>query len=89
VVTGAMSLGMMFERSFPGLSNLQSVTFFRNLVLNCLFLLVGAHPPKGYNPPLREEDFNCDTCFFPCCLFIGLISSVRHVCDFMFWNLST
>jgi hypothetical protein len=23
---------------------------------------VGPHPPNGYNPPLREEDFFCVTC---------------------------
>jgi hypothetical protein len=32
-----------------------------------LFLLVGPHPPNGYNPPLREEDFfsvMCDVLSF-------------------------
>jgi hypothetical protein len=38
------------------------------LLFNCVFvfdllcLLVGPHPPNGYNPPLREEDFFCVTC---------------------------
>jgi hypothetical protein len=31
-------------------------------VFDLLFLLVGPHPPNGYNPPLREEDFFCVTC---------------------------
>jgi hypothetical protein len=31
-------------------------------VFDLLFLLVGLHPPIGYNPPLRAEGFFCVTC---------------------------
>jgi hypothetical protein len=51
-------------------------------VFDLLFLLVGPHPPNGYNPPLREEDFFCVTCvffvlrvLFCLLLFIGLLSA--------------
>jgi hypothetical protein len=63
VAMGAISLRMMFERSFPGVSNLKFEIFLHI----CLCLLVRPHPPNGYNPPLREEDFFCVTCFVSFC----------------------
>jgi hypothetical protein len=56
---------MMFQRSFPGLSKLKFIAF---LFLICLCLLVEPHPLNGYNPPLREEDFFCVTCFVSVCV---------------------
>jgi hypothetical protein len=55
---------------------LSALMLCTNILSGSFIIIVGPHPPNGYNPPLTEEDFFCVTCFvLLLSLFIGLISS--------------
>jgi hypothetical protein len=59
-----LTLTITFLKQCEYLSTGRSLQVFARciFVFDLLCLLVGPHPPNGYNPPLREEDFFCVTC---------------------------
>jgi hypothetical protein len=51
-----------------GFQQVEVSHLFAFLLLICLCLLVGPHPPNGYNQPLREEVLFCVTCIVSFCV---------------------
>jgi hypothetical protein len=62
-------------RIIHGFQQVEVSHLFPFFFLIWLCLLVGPHPPNGYNPPLRGGFLLCCVCCFLLCLFSGLISS--------------
>jgi hypothetical protein len=77
VAKGAISLGIMFNKSLPGLSNLKSVLFvFVRIFFDLLVFSRRASPPEWVLPTAERRIYFvfCVMCFV-FFLFIGLMSS--------------
>jgi hypothetical protein len=74
---GDVLLFHCFSVSFAGFASYCHIHFSIFILslffLSCSFhLRVGPHPPKGYNPSLREEHFICATGYVFCFVFVFL-----------------